>query len=187
MVRVMCTLMVTLSNIANLWSGIPTQYLYTKKKSIFRSPGRTYDNDAFNVDPDGDVVNDYWPVRRSYGSSPGLNYDYDDDAYRVWKDGDVVTFWDISVSCGRHSPHFSDEYGAYIVISDGYVDLYSWSATYSYGNYTSPETIDDNDAYYIYTSGVVVLDDYTSNSYGRIQLSGYTLYYFLVDWFKWRG
>lgn len=32
-----------------------------------------------------------------------------------------------------NSPHFSDEYGAYIVISDGYVDLYSWSATYSYG------------------------------------------------------
>lgn len=36
-------------------------------------------------------------------------------------------------SCGRSSPHFSDEYGAYIVISNGYVDLYSWSASYSYG------------------------------------------------------
>ena len=99
--------------------------------------------------------------------------------------------------------------------------LGNWYVTGSYGNHASPETIDDNDAYYIYTSGVVVLDDYTSNSYGirsphrtddgiayvvysygslgnghynvnwdsygRIQLSGYTLYYFLVGWLKRHG
>lgn len=39
----------------------------------------------------------------------------------------------LKIPTGRSSPHFSNEYGAYIVISDGYVDLYSWSATYSYG------------------------------------------------------
>ena len=44
--------------------------------------------------------------------------------------------------------------------------LGNWYVTGSYGNHASPEAIDDNDAYYIYTSGVVVLDDYTSNSYG---------------------
>lgn len=47
-------------------SAVPTGY-FIKKNMFFRSPGRTYDNDAFNVDPDGDVVNDYWPVGRSYG------------------------------------------------------------------------------------------------------------------------
>ena len=115
------------------------------------------------------------------------------------------------------SPDFDNlDYSAYHVEMDGSI-LGNWYVTGSYGNHASPETIDDDDAYYIYTSGVVVLDDYTSNSYGRIspwlnnnngaiivltdggvldstssvdfsygrmQLSGHTLYYFLVGWFK---
>lgn len=60
------------------------------------SPGRTYDNDAFNVDPDGDVVNDYWPVGRSFGrSSPCLEHDRS-DTYGVNVNGYVTDDYDVN-------------------------------------------------------------------------------------------
>lgn len=109
---------------------------------------------------------------------------YGYDAYYVNGDGNVNygSGVDLGSYGNANSSDFDNlDYSAYHVEMDGSI-LGNWYVTGSYGNHASPETIDDNDAYYIYTSGVVVLDDYTSNSYGK--LSGYTLYYFLVGWFK---
>ena len=96
---------------------------------------------------------------------------YGYDAYYVNGDGNVNYGSGVDLgSYGKaNSPDFDNlDYSAHHVEMDGSI-LGNWYVTGSYGNHASPETIDDNDAYYIYTSGVVVLDDYTSNSYGNIE------------------
>ena len=143
-----------------------------QKKWIFRSPITNWNGIAFCVIPSGgfdDNIVDYVDSR-SYGrSSPGKRGDsYSYESCYVESYGNVVSLHEIGIddSYGRSSPDFDNlDYSAYHVEMDGSI-LGNWYVTGSYGNHASPETIDDNDAYYIYTSGVVVLDDYTSNSYG---------------------